>query len=62
MSYFTADNTEGFSAGQLAAMNDAYHHNLSIALGDLPNGAEGASDDLIAQIKQSVGEALLAAI
>jgi len=62
MTHFTADNTEGFSAGQLAALNDAFHHNLAIALGDLPNGAEGASDDLIAQIEQSVGEAILAAI
>ena len=62
MAYFTADNTEGFTADQLAALNDAYHHNLAIALADLPNGAEGASDDLIAQIEQSVGEAILAAI
>ncbi len=60
MAYFTIDNTEGFTADQLAALNEVYHHNLQIALCDLPDGAEGASDDLIAQIKQSVGERILA--
>ena len=62
MAYFTGDNTEGFTAAQLDAMNEVYHHNLQIALCDLPDGAEGASDDLIAQIEQSVGEGVLARV
>ncbi len=62
MTYFTGDNTEGFTAAQLDAMNKVYHHNLQIAFCDLPDGAEGASDDLIAQIQQSVGERILARI
>ena len=60
MAYFTDDNTDGFTAEQLAAMNDAFHHKLHIAICDLPNGAEGASDDDIAEIRQAIGERILA--
>ena len=62
MDYFTADNTDGFTAGQLAAMNETFYHNLQVALWDLPNGADGASDDEIAEIKQAIGERILASI
>lgn len=59
MTQFRQDNTEGFNDAQLAAMNDEFHHNLQIALGDLPGGADAADDDLIEQIKQSTAEAVL---
>lgn len=60
MDGFTADNTENFTAGQLAAMNETFYHNLQAALWDLPNGA--ASDDDIAEIKQTIRERILASI
>lgn len=60
MAYFTSDNTEGFSREQLAAMNEVFYHNLAIAICDLPNGCEGASASEIDEIKQAVGEAILA--
>ena len=59
MDGFTTDNTEGFSAAQLATMNDEYCHNLQIALCELPDGAEGTDQDTLDQIKQSVAEAIL---
>jgi hypothetical protein len=62
MDGFTADNTEGFTAGQLAAMNEIFHHNLQAALCDLPNGADGASDDDIAEITQAICERILASL
>ena len=41
-------------------MNDVrFYHDMSIELGDLPDGAEGADDDLIAQIKQRLAEDVL---
>jgi hypothetical protein len=57
---FTRDNTEGFSAAELAVLNDRYHRVLRLALCDLPGGAEGTSDDLLAQIRQGVAETVLA--
>jgi hypothetical protein len=56
---FTHDNTEGFTNAQLAAMNDEFHHNLQIALADLPDGVECADDDTLAQIKQTVATEVL---
>ena len=56
MAYFTSDNTDGFTAEELAAMNQTFYHNLAIAVSDLPNGAE---IDMIDEIKQAVGEAIL---
>jgi hypothetical protein len=54
---FTQDNTSGYSDAELAALNVAYEHKLAIALGE---GAEALSDDTLAQIEQSVAEAVLA--
>lgn len=59
MNQFRDDNTEGFTAAQLAAMNDEYNHAVSFALARLKDGADGATDDQIAQIKQSTAEAVL---
>ncbi len=56
---FHSDNTEGFTAAQAAAMSDEFHHNLALALADLPNGAEGTDQDTIDQIAQSLAEAVL---
>jgi len=59
MREFRDDNTEGFTAAQLTAMNDEFHHDLALALDALPNGAEGAEDWLIAEIRQATTEAVL---
>jgi hypothetical protein len=59
MNQFRTDNTEGFTAAELAAMNDEYHHDLALALEALPGGAQDASDDLLHQIRQSTAEAVL---
>jgi hypothetical protein len=59
MTQFRPDNTEGFTAAELATMNDEYHHNLTLALEALPGGAQDASDDTLAQIRQSTAEAVL---
>jgi len=60
MTEFTRDNTEGFSAAELAVLNDRYHHALQLALCGLPGGAENTCDDLLAQIRQGVAETVLA--
>ena len=62
MSQFHAGNTEGFGSKQIAAMNDAFYHNLQIALGDLPDGAKGASLYRIEQIKQLIAKDVLASM
>jgi hypothetical protein len=62
MDGFTADNTEGFTAGQLAAMNEIFHHDLHAALCDLPNGADGASEGDIAEIREAICERILASL
>jgi hypothetical protein len=59
MSEFTTDNTEGFTAAQLAAMNNEFHHDLALALEALPDGAEGANDFLLGNIRQHTAEAVL---
>jgi hypothetical protein len=59
MSEFTTDNTWGLSADQLAAMNDEFLHELQRAFADLPDGVEGASYDLVQQIRKSTAEAVL---
>lgn len=53
---FTTDNTEGFTIAQLAAMNDEYQSDMQSVLAGFH---EGASDELIDQIQQSVSEAVL---
>ena len=59
MDPFRADNTEGFTAAQLGAMNHEYFFALLGALDDLPDGAENTDQDTIDQIKQSVAESVL---
>jgi hypothetical protein len=59
MDQFRMDNTEGFTAAELAAMNDEYLHELQAMLADLPDGAEGASDWLIDEIKQNAATEIL---
>ena len=56
---FRQDNTAGFSDAELDRMNDEFHHELALTIERLPHGALGADDDLIAQITQSVAEAVL---
>ena len=58
MAKFTMDNTEGFTAEQLAALNEAFFHNFLLAVAGLEDGAE--SDlDLIAQVEKTVADELL---
>jgi hypothetical protein len=60
MDQFTPDNTAGYSDFDLAALNAMFYHKLAIAVSELPDGAEGADDDTLTQIKQSLAEAVLA--
>jgi hypothetical protein len=56
---FRTDNTEGFTAAELAMMNNEFHDDLARVLETLPDGAEGADDGLIAQIRQGVATDVL---